>query len=125
MKVRVTNDAKADLRQIKAYISERNAIAADGLIDRIRKMLTLLADRLGLAVWEEIPLYHFTGQTFTIAMNRRTRDPVSRAASARIRAEGRGARAAFNESPLVALRSRRRAGAVGVPPIPARGNAGR
>jgi beta-glucuronidase len=34
------------------------------------QMLTLLADRLGLAVWEEIPLYHFTGQTFTIAMNR-------------------------------------------------------
>jgi hypothetical protein len=34
------------------------------------QMLPLLADRLGLAVWEEIPLYHFTGQTFTIAMNR-------------------------------------------------------
>jgi plasmid stabilization system protein ParE len=49
MKVRVTNDAKADLRQIKAFISERNAIAAEGVIDRIRKMLTLLAvlPRLG------------------------------------------------------------------------------
>jgi beta-glucuronidase len=34
------------------------------------QMLPLLADRLGLALWEEIPLYHFTGQTFTIAMNR-------------------------------------------------------
>jgi beta-glucuronidase len=34
------------------------------------QMLTLLADRLGFAVWEEIPLYHFTGQTFTVAMNR-------------------------------------------------------
>jgi beta-glucuronidase len=34
------------------------------------QMLALLADRLGLAVWEEIPLYHFSGQTFTIAMNR-------------------------------------------------------
>jgi len=30
----------------------------------------MLADRLGLAVWEEIPLYHFTPQTFSIAMNR-------------------------------------------------------
>ena len=34
------------------------------------QMLPLLADRLGLAVWEEIPLYHYTPQTFTIAMNR-------------------------------------------------------
>ena len=49
MKVRVTEDAKADLRQIKKFISERNAIAAVGVIDRIRKMLTLLAvlPRLG------------------------------------------------------------------------------
>jgi beta-galactosidase len=29
-----------------------------------------LADRMGFAVWEEIPLYHYTPQTFTIAMNR-------------------------------------------------------
>jgi beta-glucuronidase len=29
-----------------------------------------LADRLGLAVWEEIPLYHYTPQTFGIAMAR-------------------------------------------------------
>ena len=43
MKVRVTDDAKADLRQIKSFISGRNAIAAEGVIDRIRKMLTLLA----------------------------------------------------------------------------------
>ena len=49
MKVRVTNDAKADLRQIKTFITERNAIAAEGVINRIRKMLTLLAvlPRLG------------------------------------------------------------------------------
>ncbi len=32
--------------------------------------LPLLADRLGIALWEEIPLYHFTPQTFTIAMDR-------------------------------------------------------
>jgi plasmid stabilization system protein ParE len=49
MKVRVTDDAKADLRQIKAFISERNAIAAEGVIDRIRKTVMLLAvlPRLG------------------------------------------------------------------------------
>ena len=32
--------------------------------------LTLLADRLGLGVWEEIPFYHYTPQTFTILMGR-------------------------------------------------------
>ena len=32
--------------------------------------LLLLADRLGFAVWEEIPLYHFTPQTFQTAMSR-------------------------------------------------------
>jgi plasmid stabilization system protein ParE len=42
MKVRVTEDAKADLRQIRAFISNHNAIAADGVIDRIRKTLALL-----------------------------------------------------------------------------------
>ncbi len=34
------------------------------------RMLPVLADRLGLAVWEEIPMYHFTPQTFTVAMDR-------------------------------------------------------
>ena len=34
------------------------------------QMLPVLADRLGLGVWEEIPLYHFTPQTFTIAIDR-------------------------------------------------------
>ena len=32
--------------------------------------LLTLADRLGFAVWEEIPLYHFTPETFQIAMDR-------------------------------------------------------
>jgi beta-glucuronidase len=32
--------------------------------------LPMLADRLGLALWEEIPLYHYTPQTFGIAMDR-------------------------------------------------------
>jgi beta-glucuronidase len=34
------------------------------------QMVPILADRLGLALWEEIPLYHFTPQTFGIAMDR-------------------------------------------------------
>jgi len=34
------------------------------------QMLPVLADRLGIALWEEIPLYHFTPQTFSIAMDR-------------------------------------------------------
>src|SRR5207302_4014980 len=34
------------------------------------QMLPVLTDRLGIAVWEEIPLYHFTPQTFSIAMDR-------------------------------------------------------
>jgi beta-galactosidase len=33
-------------------------------------MMLGLADRLGFAVWEEIPLYHYTPQTFEIAMGR-------------------------------------------------------
>lgn len=32
--------------------------------------LPLLADRLGVALWEEIPLYHETPKTFSIVMNR-------------------------------------------------------
>ncbi len=34
------------------------------------QMLPVLADRLGLALWEEIPLYHYSPQTFDIAMAR-------------------------------------------------------
>ena len=33
-------------------------------------LLPLLADRLGFAVWEEIPLYHYTPETFGLAMDR-------------------------------------------------------
>jgi len=34
------------------------------------QMFALLADRLGLAIWEEIPLYHYSPQTFSIALDR-------------------------------------------------------
>ena len=49
MKVRVTDDAKSDLQQIETFIDQRNSIAAEGVIDRIRKTITLLAvlPRLG------------------------------------------------------------------------------
>ncbi|HEX6138875.1 MAG TPA: glycoside hydrolase family 2 TIM barrel-domain containing protein, partial [Candidatus Limnocylindria bacterium] len=33
-------------------------------------LLLMLADRLGFAVWEEIPLYHYTPLTYGIAMGR-------------------------------------------------------
>ena len=33
-------------------------------------LLLTLADRLGLAIWEEIPLYHYTPETFQIALDR-------------------------------------------------------
>ena len=43
MRVRVTDDAVADLRQIKAFISEDDAVAADRVIERVRKTVELLA----------------------------------------------------------------------------------
>jgi toxin ParE1/3/4 len=51
MKVRVTDDATEDLRHIKAFISERDATAAEAVMHRIRRTLQLLAalPRLGHA----------------------------------------------------------------------------
>jgi plasmid stabilization system protein ParE len=51
MKVRVTDDATEDLRHIKAFIGARDTVAADGVTDRIRRTLALLATlpRLGHA----------------------------------------------------------------------------
>ncbi len=43
MKVRVTDDAAVDLRHIRTFISEDDAVAADRVIERIRKTVTLLA----------------------------------------------------------------------------------
>jgi beta-glucuronidase len=34
------------------------------------QMFPVLTDRIGIALWEEIPLYHFTPQAFSIAMDR-------------------------------------------------------
>jgi plasmid stabilization system protein ParE len=49
MKVRVTDDAAADLRQIKDFISRDKPGAAAGAIERIRRCIGLLAvlPRLG------------------------------------------------------------------------------
>ena len=33
-------------------------------------LLPMLADRLGFALWEEIPLYHYTPESFAVAMDR-------------------------------------------------------
>jgi plasmid stabilization system protein ParE len=51
MKVRVTDAAKADLRQIKAFLSRHSVSAAVSVIEQIRKTLRLLAllPRLGHA----------------------------------------------------------------------------
>ena len=51
MRVRVTDDAKADLRGIKAFISGHSVSAAGSVIEHIRKTLALLAllPRLGHA----------------------------------------------------------------------------
>jgi plasmid stabilization system protein ParE len=43
MRVRVTDDAADDLRQIEAFISEDDAVAADRVIERVRKTTALLA----------------------------------------------------------------------------------
>ena len=59
--------------EIEAALARAEAVHADLVrLDHHppNQMLPVLADRLGLAVWEEIPLYHFTPQTFTIAMDR-------------------------------------------------------
>jgi len=59
--------------EIAAVLQRALAIHADLIrVDHHppNQILPVLADRLGLAVWEEIPLYHFTPQTFAIAMDR-------------------------------------------------------
>jgi beta-glucuronidase len=60
-----------------AYRKQLLVQAGDVYADLVRAdhtppnpLLLMLADRLGFAVWEEIPLYHFTPQTFQIAMQR-------------------------------------------------------
>src|SRR5256885_10066797 len=59
--------------EIASVMARAQAVHADLIrVDHHppNQMLPVLADRLGLALWEEIPLYHFTPQTFSIAMDR-------------------------------------------------------
>lgn len=56
----------AQLRQVQSVHAD--LVRADH--EPPEAWLPLLADRLGIAVWEEIPLYHNTPQTFQILMNR-------------------------------------------------------
>ncbi|MGH2428975.1 MAG: glycoside hydrolase family 2 protein [Candidatus Limnocylindria bacterium] len=53
----------AEARSVGANLLRQGHMPAD-------PVLLMLADRLGFAVWEEIPLYHFTPLTFTAAMDR-------------------------------------------------------
>jgi beta-galactosidase/beta-glucuronidase len=53
----------------------RRALAVHADLVRVdhhppEQMFPVLADRLGVALWEEIPMYHYTPQTFSIAMDR-------------------------------------------------------
>jgi beta-glucuronidase len=60
-------------RDIAALLMRAIGVHADLIrVDHhpANQMLPVLADRLGVAIWEEIPLYHYTPQTFSIAMDR-------------------------------------------------------
>jgi hypothetical protein len=62
-----------DAADLQAQLDHARAVNAD-LVRAghtpANPLLLALADRLGFAVWEEIPLYHFTPQTYGIAMGR-------------------------------------------------------
>ena len=63
----------ADARQQLTIVRQAQAVNADLL--RTNHIpgdptLLMLADRLGMAVWEEIPMNHFTPETFTYVMQR-------------------------------------------------------
>jgi beta-glucuronidase len=60
-------------KQIYDKLLQARAVNADLIRDDHappNPLLPMLADRLGFAVWEEIPLYHYTPETFSVAMER-------------------------------------------------------
>jgi beta-galactosidase len=63
-------DALDYLNQLEVQAGEVNADLVRADHTPPNPLLLMLADRLGFAVWEEIPLYHFTPQTFQVAMQR-------------------------------------------------------
>ena len=59
--------------QVRAQLEEARSVGARLIRtghSPANPVLLDLADRLGFAIWEEIPLYHYTPQTFDIAMSR-------------------------------------------------------
>lgn len=63
----------AEPRELLRQLDQARAVNADLIRSAhtpANPMLLTLADRLGFAVWEEIPLYHYTPITFGIAMQR-------------------------------------------------------
>jgi beta-glucuronidase len=58
------------LNQLEVQAGEVNADLVRADHTPPDPLLLMLADRLGFAVWEEIPLYHFTPPTFQVAMQR-------------------------------------------------------
>jgi beta-galactosidase len=62
-----------EARQIYDKLLQARAVNADLIRDDHsppNALLPMLADRLGFAIWEEIPLYHYTPETFNVAMER-------------------------------------------------------
>jgi beta-glucuronidase len=59
-----------DLLDQLAHAREVNADLVRAGHTPANPLLMMLADRLGFAVWEEIPLYHYTPLTYGIAMDR-------------------------------------------------------
>jgi beta-galactosidase len=62
-----------DPKQIYDKLIQARAVNADLIRDDHSPpspLLPMLADRLGFALWEEIPLYHYTPVTFSVAMER-------------------------------------------------------
>jgi beta-galactosidase len=62
-----------DPKQIYDKLIQARAVNADLIRDDHSppsRLLPMLADRLGFALWEEIPLYHYTPMTFSVAMER-------------------------------------------------------
>ena len=60
----------ADMQAQLAHARDVNADLIRAGHTPANPLLLMLTDRLGFAVWEEIPLYHFTPLTYGIAMDR-------------------------------------------------------
>ena len=62
-----------DVNQVMAQLNHARTVDADLIRSGhapANPLLLTLADRMGFAVWEEIPLYHYTPLTYGIAMDR-------------------------------------------------------